>query len=403
MEASCGPTSALSHLNKHAQRDNYLQHEAAARQGLLPRAVFRNQPGVDANLNQEFQQFSEGRPMDINGFQGYAPLLTHQQFGAQANQIHTPPGQIAGHQQWMNDFNGLSLNQNTMHNQNSAHAVHKQRTAKTLSSNWSLQFLQHAKQHTLRGQVDPQEFSAGMRQPMLNMVYLQIPLLPPELSQRMEQEHINSKAWDDQFDQVSKKIDAMEQVEAQQDESEKEQFAEAARRVQTVMTSSAPLLPSDTASKFEQSNFLKLMSQISNRELEMSKEGDNFVAKESGQDVRQYLSDPLRDERLELNANEPLSAADIITPSQSEGVITNESVNVRNSLPDPLAHIRDGELLPNLTPLQAARIISGGQVTRQDWFEDESWEVRRPGSRNTMLEKEEQDVYDDYRNDDDFF
>ncbi|RKP28884.1 hypothetical protein METBISCDRAFT_19991, partial [Metschnikowia bicuspidata] len=60
MEASCGPTSALSHLNKHAQKDNYLQHEAAARQGLLPRAVFRNQPGVDANLNRESQQFSEG-------------------------------------------------------------------------------------------------------------------------------------------------------------------------------------------------------------------------------------------------------------------------------------------------------------------------------------------------------
>ena len=87
----------------------------------------------------------------------------------------------------------------------------------------------------------------------------------------------------------------------------------------------------------------------------------------------------------------------------------SESSSVRAHLPDPLAHVRDGALALDLTPLQAARIISGGQVRPADWTEDESWTAETPRQQQTprpqrapLLDHAAQEAYDDYRNDDDF-
>lgn len=414
MDASCGPTSAVSQLSKHTQRDTSLQHEVI-RQGHGPsRSAFRNQPGLDTNLNREFHQF-QGRGMEYS-FQGQAfgdqkmngdfagqfhgqsqPGQRHNQISQHLSSQHMDIQQHVGNQQWVKDFNGLSINQNSQ--------IHKQ-TAQP-QTNWSLQFLQHTRQHNMSGQGARQDYSM---QPMLNPLNLQMTYQDQQgFHQSQDQSsHFDSQAFDDQFEKVSREIDELEQMNevenvASHDDTEKIQFAEAARRVQTHMTSASPLVSSETASKFQQSNFLKLMTQISNREVEVNMEGDKLVTKESGEDVRKYLSDPLKEERLNYETRSE-SSQPVFTPKnpvQLEGVVTNESANVRSHLPDPLAHIKDGQLLGDLTPLQAARVISGGQVRRDDWFEDESWGYGRPQRLPGLLEKHEQEVYDDYRNDDD--
>ncbi|WPK25451.1 hypothetical protein PUMCH_002768 [Australozyma saopauloensis] len=407
MDASCGPSSALSQLLKHTQRDNSLQHEAI-RPGVPLNAgpVFRNQPGTDAALNRDFHQFSQGT--DYNTFQA-APTQFLADRTGRPGHAHPPAMNMqAPNQQWVQDFNGLSLNQSGPQSQ-------LNHNGQPLTLNWSLQFMQHAKQNHM-GQTGHlsqmgQQGTTYMQQPMMfNQAHLQmqqmeqVPQMQPLQNQVAE---MDPNAFEAQFDQISRELEDVEQPQIHsKDDTEKERFAEAARKVQSHMTSSSPLISTETATKFQQSNFLKLMSQISNREVEVSDDGAKLVAKESGADVRDYLSDPLKDVR-EADQGSSVNMAPAmpqVQPTQpAEGTITNESAHVRSHLPDPLAHIRDGELLGDFSALQAARVISGGQVNRDDWMEDLSWEPREPTRpRRGLLNPAEQEVYDDYRNDDDF-
>lgn len=389
MDASCGPGSAISQLEKHSRRDNSLQHEAVQRgQARGQQPAFHSQPGIDANLNREFQQFSQGKNMDFNVISERVPVIARQHYGqpgpSQA-QFRSPR---AANQQWVQDFKGLSLQQDTQMRKHQA----------PQPDNWSLQFMQQNKQQNLSSQRSHQ-----------SMMHLG-QHLQAMLQQTDEVEKMNSKAFDDRFDQISSEMELMEETEHQQDQqqarqntqrvmednSDKEEFARTARKVQTHMTSITPLVSSETTSKFQESNFLKLMSMISNGKVEVSKEGDKFVTTATGEDIRACFSDSLQDEEE--------GALHFVYPRQRSGVVTNESFNVRGHLPDPLAHIKDGELLCDLSSLQAARVISGGQVERNDWMEDDSWSFgeARP-RRGGLLNGENQELYDDYRNEDDFF
>lgn len=403
MDASCGPSSALSQLSKHTQRDNSLQHEAARQgHGHGPQAAFRNQPGLDASLNRDFQQFSQGGGLDHDIMNGQAHNFPRQQFGGGIpNQFrhHDQPNE---QQQWAQDFNRLSLGNNTQ--------MRPEQGRQAQTANWSQQFLQHKQQNAPTQSFRP-ESSYSMQQPMFNQVNLQM-MQGQQMMQQMNREQnqmndvdqIDSKAFDAHFDQISKEMDEMEQVETTKEDPDKEAFAKAARQVENHMTSTTPLVSAETSSKFQQSNFLKLMSMISNREVEVSKEGDTLVVA-SGEDFREYLSDPLKHERSEINGAEATEAMKSGTvPQESQGgTITNESAHIRSHLPDPLAHIKDGELLGDLSSLQAARVISGGQVEKENWMEDQSWDFdMRPRTKNSLLNRYEQEVYDDYRNDDDF-
>lgn len=403
MDASCGPSSALSQLSKHTQRDNSLQHEAARQGHHFPQAAFRNQPGVDANLNRDFQQFSQGGGLEYDTFNGQAHNFPRQQFGGGApNQarFHDRP---AEQQQWAQDFNRLSLGNNTQ--------MQPQQARQAQTANWSQQFLQHKQQNTANQNLRP-ESSYLMQQPMFNQVNLQMMQGQQMMQRQVNQEQnpisqveqIDSKALDAHFDQISREMDQMEEVDTTTEDPDKEAFAKVAKQVESHMTSTTPLVSAETTSKFQQSNFLKLMSMISNREVEVSKEGDKLVAS-SGEDVREYLSDPLKHERSEANIAGP-SGELALAPAPQEpqsGTITNESAHIRSHLPDPLAHIKDGELPGDLSSLQAARVISGGQVEKENWMEDQSWDFdMRPRTKNSLLNRYEQEVYDDYRNDDDF-
>ena len=210
-----------------------------------------------------------------------------------------------------------------------------------------------------------------------------------------------------QFDEVERELAQLEQNGAQKEEvqneavqadavradDDKERFAEAARQVQRLMLD-------ETSEKFAQLNFLKLMALISERQVEISPDGESLVRSNPERAPEPDYHVPPRDA-------ETLRAQNV--RGGTETVRESESSSVRAHLPDPLAHVRDGALALDLTPLQAARIISGGQVRPADWTEDESWTAETPRQQQTprpqrapLLDHAAQEAYDDYRNDDDF-
>lgn len=417
MDASCGPSNALSQLSKHTQRDQSLQNEFVGRQKNLQQNSFRSHGGIDANLNQDFHRFnSEGMGWFEPQFATHRP-----QFQNQASQ---EMGNVGQKYSWVQDFNDLSLKDRQQSHHHHHHQV-VQKMAQDQKPDWHQQFmrqqnLQQNQQQPLLHQSSPalmsyqnQEYRPmGMgfgdqqfrqytqQQPQDHMM---------EVLSSIEYEPTN---FDDHFEQLEREMFEAEQAAGQaltsevENEYEKEQFAEAARQVKKSMISEKNLASEETSSKFHQSHFLKLMSLISERQVELSKEGDKLVEKNSGADIRAHLSDPLKHEKeAQPDYHQPLhletfgSLQPVLAPPQ----ITRESETIRSHLPDPLAHIKDGSLPDNLTPLQAARIISGGQVTASDWTEDESWTTTSmPLRRQDILPQEWQEVYDDYRNEDDF-
>lgn len=252
------------------------------------------------------------------------------------------------------------------------------------------------------GAYQPMQY--GMQQQFLQ--FQQQQHQPQVQEKEMATMEVDPEAFAHQFDQLEREL-AHEETEAFDNEYEKEQFADAARQVQKSMITEKNLKSEETTSKFEQSNFLKLMALISDRKVEISREGDKLVEKSSGEDIRKHLSDPLRHEKPDYH--DPVHETTHFDPQPTlhQPQRTNESANVMSHLPDPLAHIKNGALDENLSPLQAARIISGGQVTGNDWMEDEAWlapiQPAQPRGRAPgILDKHWQEVYDDYRNDDDF-
>lgn len=409
MDASCGPSNALSQLSKHTQRDQSLQNEFVGRQGPVQPGNFRTHGHVDAGLNREFQNFNS------DGMSSFDPLFAAQRHNA------GPPMAMRQNPNWVQDFGGLSLGEQ------------RGQTVPQGKADWHRQFMQQQQQqHQQQGQSQSQylqmgqsgQFQGNQFQNLLQNSQFQNPAMfqgyragtgqyGQQNTQKLQHDGIEllqpgEMDFERHFDQVERELleaEKMQQNEEQidlGDESEKEQFAEAARQIKNLMTSDKHVASDETSSKFQELSFLKLMTLISDRQVELSREGDKLVERESGEDIRAHLSDPLRHEKeTQPDYHHPVhGAGDHVT---NESGITRESENVTSHLPDPLAHIKDGALPSNLTPLQAARIISGGQVMASDWTEDESWNTphMRPTGDGIMLQ-EWQDVYEDYRNEDDF-
>lgn len=424
MDASCGPSNALQNLSKHTQRDNTLQNEFIGRnQHQQPGQGFRsNVRHVDQNLNQEFQQFNGGSQINnsfmnqLNAPQGFNHVQQHRQ--PQQNVHKQQPA-------WVQDFSNMSINQRQ---QPVAQLQH-------IQSDWHQQFMnqqanhqQHQQQHQPQANQFNQRiapnytsaFNMNMRTNLSSPAHSQmgVPTEHQEIH-NLEQERL---MFDDQFDQLEKELASqeVEQPEVQQqaepqvalegNELEKEEFANTARKVQQSMTKSDGTRSTETNSKFEQSEFLKLMNSISNRSVELSDQGDKLVNKQ-GEDIREHLSDPLSEVRsqqpepdTQINYHQPMH--DIGPVPSHFGNPTNAPVEssqpeLRSHLPDPLAHIKDGALGDMDGPLQAARIISGGQVNANDWMEDDMWSGPNYGQKGSILDSFSQEVFDDYRHDDD--
>lgn len=394
MDASCGPSNALQNLNKHTQRDTSLQHEFVNRpQQAAP--AFRQNQHVDPRLNSEFNQFAQAGEFAQPVFQGQLVQTAFQQQQHQFQQqpqTHQPQKQQPHKLSWVNDFSNMSL----------------QGAPQKLD--WHQQFLQQqpAQVHRPMGQAPMYRMQQNL-QP--SYAVGQIPSEHKEVHY-MEQ----SKQLDDQFDQLEKELAEREKTEEMQqgNDVEKEAFANSARQVRDLMMK-ANQQSTETTEKFRQSEFLKLMTSISDRQVEISNEGDSLVHKATGQDIREHLPDPLQDVRQETGheaTDEDVGAVaggpydidfhrpvhDPIPAPQPSQAVRDEHIN---HLPDPLAHIKDGDLGDIMGSLQAAQVVSGGQVSHQAWMEDDMWE-HPPRRRNNILDDHMQEMYDDYRNDDDF-
>lgn len=417
MDASCGPTNALAQFSKHTQRDTSLQHERQHFAGQNEQNAFRNGPGLDANLNVDFQRFNQGNSVDFQP-QGFHAQQFHGQ--PMANSINASENigfRGENGQGWVLDFRGLSLE-----GQGSNQVQNRMQNAGP-KSDWHRQFMQKMQLQNLQGQ---QNFQGQQQYNVQNLRgnMGQQQFQPQQQFQTQFQQHDNLNLMDFDEQALAKEFDMVEQElelhaqenEVQQmpeldNETEKEQFAAAARQVQQSMMSNHTQQSQETAQKFQQSGFLKLMTQILDREVEISNDGEKLVSKTTGEDIRQYLSDPLKHEREDEQEPEyqtPLKefVTHGLVPQpqvQEKSRATNESANIRSHLPDPLAHIRDGALDGDLSLLQAAQVISGGQVQGDSWMEDGMWDSMdqtRPRTGPSLLSAYEQEVYDDYRNDD---
>lgn len=431
MDASCGPSNALQTLSKHTQRDNSIQNDLINQnRNNVGQQQFRsNGHQVDQNLNRDFQQFNGQNNAFANGF------LDQFQRPMSNSPVHGPTLQNGAQQGWVNDFSNMSISQQPQsHQQHQNHLSHQNHHQDHHQAHqqtgWHQQFMaqnkqqtSHIAQHHNLAPNYTNAFSLNMRTNLSTPLYSQH-LLPPTEHKQVHALEQEQQIFDDHFDQLEKELAAQqpEQLISDQhpaefhmdsNELEKQQFADAAKQVHDSMLSNQQ--SSETSEKFQQSDFLKLMSSIKDRSVELSNQGDKLVDSTSGQDIRTHLPDPLREIRNEI----PITSQtpDYHRPVHLEPVMEQiprkppvpDNVEVRSHLPDPLAHIKDGELGDVSEPLQAARIISGNQVRTSDWMEGDwmdfsipaTTEPARPRKRNNIMDDAWQEVYDDYRHDDD--
>ncbi|CUM64683.1 uncharacterized protein PRCAT00002292001 [Priceomyces carsonii] len=426
-DASCGPSSALSNLSKYTDRDQTLQKEFVnSHPGTFHKTQgFKSNEGIDRRLNNDFQSFNNG---------GY-----HEFPSQMVNQFNRPPALnqprptmvgTPSHGGWVQDFSDLSLDSGAQH---ASRNFHQQQQ---MSEGWHQQFLNQQSQNRQAQLLSqPQDLqnrhmqnvnsSFSSAYPLNMRTNLSTPLIPQMLSMTEHQEihklDYESTNFESHFDQVEKELLEAEKEQQQHHEeitteNDKEEFARAAQKVQSSMLSSNT--SAETSNKFQNSNFLKLMNSISNRAVEL--EGDKLVDSQSREDIRDQTHDlqqELLDHLVSAQENQTMKVNSLNShhntveqPYQNSTAASGRQQwreeNI-NHLPDPLAHIRDGDLAHISNPLQAAKIISGDQVKNRDWMEDESWFQKRDSrsplqnERNSILADEWQEMYDDYRHDDD--
>jgi len=397
MEASCGPSNALQNLSKHSQRDNSLQHEFS--RGAVPQAAqFKQSQAIDRNLNQDFQSFNS------NDFaNSFMNQFNPQQFKAQVNQLSVQQNHLRDqflqqnqnlqfqqqnvqsgqqhNQAWINDFSSMSLNQT----QNVPHQM-----------NHGPQFSQYN-----------QFYQPGMA--LRNAT----PMMPQAQHMTEHKEiHKFEQSIDDQFALIEQELNAQEeQGDVEKSGHDHDQFAKTAREIETTMKKAASE-NNELGEKFQNSDFLKLMQSISTRNVEL--EGDKLVDSKTKQDIREKPQDsepvqpivsPTINEPLPTYHHPPFDSAQPPMPPQPQ----EQQPEHENKLADPLAHVADGALSDINDPLMMAQIISGGQVKRKDWLNaDTDWldspraTKPQPRVRRSILTEHDQQVFDDYRHDDDF-
>ncbi|EGW30432.1 uncharacterized protein SPAPADRAFT_63273 [Spathaspora passalidarum NRRL Y-27907] len=406
--ASCGPTSALQNLSKHAQRDTSLQHSQSRniQTGANPIHGFRS-GNIDPRLNNDFQRFNQSGDIGGQAFMNNVRLQT------ESPQIQGQP-QMMGQPGWVNDFSNLSINKSTQQ-----HPIQ--------SNDWQQQFMQIRQQQQAQpqaqvaqgSQITPGYMSGRLNYGMNSMVQSH-----PVYEQQSEHQEVHKmeqqqKQFESQFDMIEQELmaqartaetDAVEiEIADSNNAKDKEEFAQTARKVQSAMLS-ANSQDEEMQNKINNSSFLKLMNSIGNRHVEL--EGDKLVDVASGQDIREQQQNQ---EDIASAAPRTLDNHCIVdNPVHHDGWVQDGQINLQqqraqssdvkdpaheNKLPDPLAHIKDGQLEDINDPFTAARIISGGQVQANDWMDDVDWldqTVPAPHINRMM-----QESYDDYRHEDD--
>lgn len=443
--ASCGPSTALQNLNKHAQRDNSLQHQRhqhpqhPQQQGASIHQ-FRQGQQVDSRLNADFKQFNNGNDF-ANSFMNQMNIKPSMQQHQHQQHQHQQPA-------WVNDFSNLSIQQQHQHQ--------NQQQNQGTKSDWHQQFMQQQQQqpNTLQHQSNFQQmtpnYAMGSYQ-MRNTATTMTPMFHNQTEHQQQHKlEEEQRALEKQFDMIEKQLQnesVTTEENTNQDEA-KEEFARIARKAETSMKT-IDSHDSEMNEKFQNSQFLKLMSSIGNRQVEL--EGDKLVTSDSKEDIREKgipetitatnptittaPRDTLEGQFTLQGPSNPDFAremydqiprpkpANTAFPHPSSGDSEHEQQQEpndphQNTLPDPLAHIQDGQLSDINDPLTAARIISGGQVQMSDWVEDydtisdtpSKLETDsnnnpnvRPFRKGQIVDHHWDEMYRDYRHDDDYF
>ncbi|KHC58319.1 hypothetical protein MGE_04656 [Candida albicans P75010] len=443
--ASCGPSTALQNLNKHAQRDNSLQHQRhqhpqhPQQQGASIHQ-FRQGQQVDSRLNADFKQFNNGNDF-ANSFMNQMNIKPSMQQHQHQQHQHQQPA-------WVNDFSNLSIQQQHQHQ--------NQQQNQGTKSDWHQQFMQQQQQqpNTLQHQSNFQQmtpnYAMGSYQ-MRNTATTMTPMFHNQTEHQQQHKlEEEQRALEKQFDMIEKQLQnesVTTEENTNQDEA-KEEFARIARKAETSMKT-IDSHDSEMNEKFQNSQFLKLMSSIGNRQVEL--EGDKLVTSDSKEDIREkgipetitatnptITTAPRDTQEGQFTSQGPSNPdfaremydqiprpkpANTAFPHPSSGDSEHEQQQEpndphQNTLPDPLAHIQDGQLSDINDPLTAARIISGGQVQMSDWVEDydtisdtpSKLETDsnnnpnvRPFRKGQIVDHHWDEMYRDYRHDDDYF
>ncbi|ODQ80942.1 hypothetical protein BABINDRAFT_118312 [Babjeviella inositovora NRRL Y-12698] len=366
--ASCGPSNALQNLSKHTQRDRSLQNDISlgARQALFASNKFNQ---VDRNLQNDFAAFNQGQ----NSFQqAHYEQLYNQQFPANVEQQRR-----AEDSQWAQSFQDLNL---TSQPQNLSVA----------SNQWQSQFMQQG--NVQQPQIRPLNAFATnfMRSGMTGNMAMTV----PQPTHQLEHQQLHKQeAEQDLFNQEFANVERELQQEARQVDvtvPEDHSLAATAEQVLAVMTGEATSRSAETNSKFQNSNFLKLMQSIAAKEVALNDSQDKLVTRD-GTDIREVPEMPA-----------------VMAGGFSGNPLTREARG--SHLPDPLAHIPDGALSPTYnSPLGSAMFVQksmGKKIQMQDWVEDygmdsedelsSQWKANFDGEDMFMLRNRENEAYMGY-------
>lgn len=412
MEASCGPTNALNKLSQYSQRDNSLQNDVLRQPQHNPTAQFKGGQLVDERLNQDFNQFNQtgGSSNFASQFMNsHAPQFQNRNVQAvpqnRAQQFQHQYQPQTGNSNWVLDFSSMSIgdsqraNWNQQFNQNMSQQMQSQTQNQNQMN--GVQQRQFMAQRT-----NGEAFQLNMRTNLsttmnINNRPMNMNTLSPGFKTEHQEMH-EAAFFDNQFNELEKELQETTEQQEIFDDSEKEKFAETARRVKSSMLRGGSLQLEETSQKFQNSNFLKLMNSIGNRQVEL--EGDKLVEKEGQisqinvepQDTRVSMV-PMADGK-EIDYHKPLHPFPDVTEEKRQN-LREEHIN---HLPDPLAHLKEGDLADFKSPLEAAKIVSGNQVKTSDWMDDDLWlDQTGPASQRSQIMTDEwQEMFDDYRHDD---
>ncbi|CAI5760570.1 unnamed protein product [Candida verbasci] len=426
--ASCGPSNAVKNLNNFTNQNKLYNninqnqnHHLHQQQNLGFKSS--NPQIVDHSLNNEFSQFNR-----VNQQQQTPSHFQQQSFNQP--QPHSQHLQQNKGGAWINDFSNLSIEQ--QHAQNQAQSI-------GLKNDWHQQFMQNQQQQQQQRQNhilqqknhEPQQFRQQFTPAYINSgLQYRSQMSTPQFSQQSEHQQVHKiessdAQFKDQFDMIEKELNETQQQfnEQMTSDIEKEEFAESARKVESSMKS-INSQDSTMNDKFANSKFLKLMSSIGDKQVEL--EGDKLVNSKTKNDLRgeneleniQISKTPTTSNTTNPDYHKPMHN-EIHThtsnhnwngetlsnqPSEQEEIVDHP----QNKLPDPLAHIKDGDLNDINDPLTAARLISGGQVKPRNWEEDDDWlvndtpQLNRPFRKGQIVDHQWDEMYTDYRHDDDF-
>ena len=195
--ASCGPSTALQNLNKHAQRDNSLQHQRhqhpqhPQQQGASIHQ-FRQGQQVDSRLNADFKQFNNGNDF-ANSFMNQMNIKPSMQQHQHQQHQHQQPA-------WVNDFSNLSIQQQHQHQ--------NQQQNQGTKSDWHQQFMQQQQQqpNTLQHQSNFQQmtpnYAMGSYQ-MRNTATTMTPMFHNQTEHQQQHKlEEEQRAFEKQFDMI---------------------------------------------------------------------------------------------------------------------------------------------------------------------------------------------------------